>query len=261
MFAATPGIGRSAAPKSAHARIARVPRMARMNSRRLLSALLLALLVYAPAAFGNDRQDLGQLVRIVEQYVRKESAGLPGTVSFTVTPFDSRLSLPPCPHPEAFMAPGGRLWGKSSVGVRCNAPTAWSVYASVQVEVSAEYVVSARSIGQGETLNAQDLSVMRGDLARLPSGTIVDPAHAVGKQLALGLAAGQPLRKDMLKAPLVVTQGQGVRLHTQGPGFQVSGEGRALGNAADGQTVQVRSASGQTVSGIARPGGVVEVRY
>ena len=232
-----------------------------MNPRRLLCTLLLALLWHAPGALSQDRQDLTQLVRVVEQYVRKEAAGLPGTVTFAVTPFDNRLSLPHCPHPEAFMAPGGRFWGKSAVGIRCNAPVAWSVYASVQVEANAEYVVAARSIGQGETVTAQDLSVMRGDLARLPSGTIIDPAHAIGKQLALGLGAGQPLRKDMLRAPLVITQGQGVKLYTQGPGFQVSSEGRALGNAADGQTVQVRSASGQTISGIARAGGIVEVRY
>ena len=227
--------------------------MARMNLRQLLSCLLLALLLHAPAALGADRQDLGALARIVEQYVRKESAGLPGTVSFVVTPFDNRLSVPHCPQPEAFMAPGGRLWGKSAVGVRCAAPTAWSVYATVQVEVNGEYVVSARSLGQGETVGPQDLSVMR--------GAIIDPAHAIGKQLALSLAAGQPVRKDMLRSPLVVTQGQGVRLVTQGPGFQVSSEGRALGNAADGQSVQVRSASGQTVSGVARSGGIVEVRY
>jgi flagella basal body P-ring formation protein FlgA len=235
--------------------------MARMNPRQLLSALAAASTLYAPAAPASDRQDLSVLGRVVEQYVRKESAGLPGTVSFAVTPFDSRLSLPHCPHPEAFMAPGGRLWGKSAVGVRCNEPTAWSVYASVQVEVNAEYVVSARSLGQGETVGTQDLSVMRGDLARLPAGTIIDPSHAIGKQLALSLGAGQPLRKDMLRAPLVITQGQGVKLQTQGPGFQVSSEGRALGSAADGQSVQVRSTSGQTISGIARSGGVVEVRY
>ena len=41
----------------------------------------------------------------------------------------------------------------------------------------------------------------------------------------------------------------------------VSAEGRALANAADGQTVLVRGPSGQTISGIARSGGIVEVRY
>ena len=235
--------------------------MARMNVSPLLSSVIAALVLHAPAALGTDRQDLSALARVVEHYVRKESAGLPGTVSFVVTPFDNRLSLPHCPHPEAFMAPGGRLWGRSAVGVRCNAPVAWSVYASVQVDVSAEYVVSARTLAQGETVGPQDVTVMRGDLARLPAGTLIDPSHAIGKQLALGLGAGQPLRKDMLRAPMVIVQGQGVKLSTKGPGFQVSSEGRALGSAAEGQTVQVRSASGQTISGIARAGGVVEVRY
>jgi len=69
------------------------------------------------------------------------------------------------------------------------------------------------------------------------------------------------VRRDMLRAPNVVAQGQGVRVVSEGPGFRVSTDGRALANAAEGQIVQVRAASGQTVSGIARAGGIVEVRY
>ncbi len=159
------------------------------------------------------------------------------------------------------MPPGGRLWGNSAIGIRCLAPVAWTVYASVTVEVSAEYVVTARPMGQGETVNMQDLTTMHGDLARLPAGIVVDPLHAVGKQLAMSLGAGQPLRRDMLRLPQVIAQGQGVKLVSEGPGFRVSTEGRALGNAADGQTVQVRGPSGQTISGIARSGGIVEVRH
>jgi flagella basal body P-ring formation protein FlgA len=41
----------------------------------------------------------------------------------------------------------------------------------------------------------------------------------------------------------------------------VSSEGKALNNATDGQIAQVRTSSGQTVSGIARTGGIVEVLY
>lgn len=223
--------------------------------------LLLALSLLPTNAAATGRQDLTQLQRVVEAYVRQESAGLPGKVSFQVTAFDTRLALPHCPTPEAFMPPGGRLWGKSAVGVRCLAPMAWTVYAAVQVEVNGEYVVTARSIAQGEAVNPQDLVTMRGDLARLPAGVVIEPEHAIGKQLGLSVGAGQPLRRDMLRLPNVVAQGQGVRLVTQGPGFQVSAEGRALGNAAEGQRVQVRAPSGQTVSGVARAGGIVEVRY
>jgi flagella basal body P-ring formation protein FlgA len=239
--------------------------MPRMNPIRFLrvfaAATVLATVLAMAPALANDRQDLGQLQRVVENYVRKEAAGLPGAFSFQVSPLDTRLSLPHCPAPQAFMPPGGRLWGKSAVGIRCLAPVPWTVYTSVSVEVSAEYVVTARPMGQGETVSAQDLATMRGDLARLPAGIVVDPQHAIGKQLAMSLGAGQPLRRDMLRAPNVIAQGQGVKLVSEGPGFRVSTEGRALGNAADGQLVQVRAPSGQTVSGIARSGGIVEIRY
>ena len=75
----------------------------------------------------------------------------------------------------------------------------------------------------------------------------------------VGRAAGQALRGDLLVAPWAVQQGQTVRTVARGPGFSVSSEGRALNNAADGQLVQVRTPSGQTVSGVARANGVVEI--
>ena len=209
----------------------------------------------------NERQDLARLKQLVESYMAAEAAALPGSVRLTVAPLDPRLSLPHCPAPEAFLPHGGKLWGKSTVGIRCQAPVAWTVYTTATVEVSAEYVVTARPMGRGEIVTAQDLATMHGDLARLPAGIVVDPQHVLGKKLAVSLAAGQPLRHDMLREPLVISQGQGVRLVSAGPGFRVSTEGRALGNAAEGQTVQVRAPSGQTITGIARSGGIVEVRY
>jgi len=56
-------------------------------------------------------------------------------------------------------------------------------------------------------------------------------------------------------------QGQTVRLISKGPGFRVSAEGKALANVGVGQLAQVRTASGQTVSGVARPDGTVEVSF
>lgn len=243
---------------------------ARMNTNPTRLRLLPACRVAAAAALllsclpaqGSDRQDLVQLQRLVEAYAKRETAGMPGaSATVTVSPLDSRLSLPRCSAPEPFMPQGARLWGASTVGVRCTAPVPWMVYASVVVEVQGDYLVTARPIAQGELLGPADVVTLRGDLARLPAGILLDSSHAIGKQPAMSLAAGQPLRRDMLRAPAVVTQGQTVRLVTQGPGFQVSAEGRALGNAQDGQLVQVRAQSGNTISGLARPGGVVEVKY
>jgi flagella basal body P-ring formation protein FlgA len=59
----------------------------------------------------------------------------------------------------------------------------------------------------------------------------------------------------------VVQQGQSVRLVSNGNGFSVSSEARAIGNAAEGQVVQVRTPAGAVVSGTARAGGLVEVSF
>ncbi|MCC7414424.1 MAG: flagellar basal body P-ring formation protein FlgA [Gammaproteobacteria bacterium] len=226
-----------------------------------MAAIAASFLAAAPAG-GSDRQDLGQLQRLVEAYAKRETAGTPGGgATVTVHPLDARLALPRCASPEPFMPAGARLWGAATVGVRCAAPVAWTVYTAVVVEVHGEYLVTARPIAQGETVGPADVTTLRGDLAKLPPSVLLDPAHAIGKQPAMSLAAGQPLRRDMLRAPAVVVQGQTVRLVTRGPGFQVSAEGRALANAQEGQLVQVRAPSGSTVSGLARAGGIVEVKY
>ena len=79
--------------------------------------------------------------------------------------------------------------------------------------------------------------------------------------VARTLAAAQPLRADQLIAPWAVQQGQNVKTVSSGAGFSVSSDGKALNNAAEGQVVQVRTNTGQTVSGIACPGGIVEISH
>ncbi len=95
----------------------------------------------------------------------------------------------------------------------------------------------------------------------LPATILLDAEQALGKTVKIGIAAGQPLRSDQLIAPWAVQVGQTVRTVSRGEGFSVSSEGKALNNAVEGQTVQVRASSGQIVSGIARTGGIVEVNY
>jgi len=60
---------------------------------------------------------------------------------------------------------------------------------------------------------------------------------------------------------LAIRQGQQVMLVAQGAGFKVSSEGTAMGNAATGQVVSVKTRSGQIIKGIAKGEGVVEVYF
>lgn len=195
----------------------------------------------------------------VEQYARAQTRGLPGRVEITVSPLDARTQVSACTALDPFTPPGNRLWGKTMVGVRCLAPTAWTIYVPVQIRVFAQYVVTNRPISAGQLLSASDLDSREGDLTTLPTGILTAPGQGVGKTLKNSVGGGQPLRADMLLAPPVVQQGQDVRLVYKGTGFAVSNEGKALNTAADGQVARARTGSGQTVSGIARPGGIIEI--
>lgn len=230
---------------------------------QLLQLLLCAMaLLTFPAAQAQTalRQDATAIHRGIENFLRVQTAGSPNTVSNTIGGIDPRVMLPACPVLEFFLPPGARLWGQTAVGVRCGGETPWTIYVTLHVTVTGNYLVLARALPQGHTLTLSDLALQSGDLTQLPAGALAEPGQAVGKILIMALAAGQPLRQDALRAQLVVQQGQSVMLQSSGREFRVTAEGKALNNAQDGQVAQVRTASGQTVSGIARTADIVEIR-
>jgi flagellar basal body P-ring formation protein FlgA len=101
----------------------------------------------------------------------------------------------------------------------------------------------------------------RGDLTDLPPGTVTDATLALGRTLTMGITSGRPLRSDMLRQPYAVQQGQNVKILSSGKGFRVSSDGRALNNATEGQVAQARTSNGQTLSGIARAGGIIDMSH
>lgn len=224
------------------------------------TVLAFLMLVAGACHAGVDRSQLARLHAAIDELVRQQTAGLPGKVSFVLGAIDERLSLPPCAAPEAFVPPGVRLWGNANVGVRCTTGTPWTIYVAVTIRVSAGVVTAARALAQGHAIEASDIVVQEADLAQLPGAVVTEPRMAIGRIPVHSVAPGQPLRQDLLRSPPVVQMGQSVTLVSRGAGFKVSAEGKALGNAAEGQVAQVRTPSGRTVSGIARSGGVVEVQ-
>lgn len=223
------------------------------------SALAQTTMAAAPAA--SPRQDLGALQKIAEQFIDIQTTGLSGTVSAAVDPVDNRLSLAACAAPQAFLPNGSRLWGRTSIGIRCTAPSPWTVYLRATVQVVAEYIVTTAPLAQGQTIGPDNISKVKGDLSNLPNGIITDASQVIGRVANISLAAGAPIRLDALRSNRVVQQGQIVRVVSTGPGFQITAEGRALTNANEGQIAQAKTPAGQVISGIAKTGGILEVNY
>ncbi len=228
----------------------------------VLTYLLLASTADAqPSQVAGPVQDPAKTLEIAEQFLRAQASVLPGEVSITLGAIDPRLQLAACDAPEAFLPSGRHAWGKTSVGVRCQLPTPWTVYIPATVHVMSDYIVSSVPLSQGKIIGQNDITVKKGDLAALPAGTLTTPAQAIGHAVAISLSSGIPLRQGVLRNQQAVQQGQTVRLVTAGPGFSISAEAKALTAGNEGQMVQAKTASGQIINGIAKVGGVVEVAY
>ncbi|MGI4858377.1 MAG: flagellar basal body P-ring formation chaperone FlgA [Janthinobacterium lividum] len=206
--------------------------------------------------------DGGQNFELVKDaalnFLVQQTDGLPGKVTISLVSAAPR-GLTTCGALEPFVPPGVRLWGHAMVGVRCNGERPWTIYLQARISVIGDYFVAARTLNVGDTIGAQDLEARHGDLTALPATLITNPNQVVGSVASNAVTAGFPLRSDMVHAALTIHYGQQVRVIARGQGFAVSSEGSALANAAAGQPVRVRTATGIVISGIAQPDTTVEV--
>ena len=196
----------------------------------------------------------------VEEFLSTQVRSYPGKSTYSIGTIDANRLAGVCAGFDVSMANGARPWGKTQVAVRCRGGT-WSLWVPVQIRVVAEYLVAARPISIGQKLTDADVRGQLGELSDLPNAILMDKEQAVGRAALASLAVGRPLRADMLRLPMVVQQGQSVKVVGTGSGFQVSNEGRALTSAVVGQVTQVRLNSGQILSGVVRADGTVEIKF
>lgn len=175
---------------------------------------------------------------------------------------DPRLRLRQCPAPLQAFAVGGRPpIGATSVGIRCGQGRPWTLYVTARVVVFADVLVTTRALNRGESVRAGDVRLERKDLSRLHYGYLTRPDAAVGKVLKRGYLAAQVIQPNQLAAPLMVKRGQQVTLLAQSGGIEIRMGGKALGDGAAGDRIQVRNnSSDRIVEGEVIAKGVVQVR-
>lgn len=228
---------------------------------RTFASVVACGLLALPALTVRAQQDPAPVKKAIDGWLKTQTKGLPGQVSWDIGGLDPGNQLAPCGSFDISRPAGARPWGRTNVVVRCIGEAGWRVYVPVHVRVKADYLISARPIAQGQAVVADDIATELGDLSELPANILTEPGLAIGKVASSSIPAGRPLRADMLKSQTVVRQGQTVKVVSRGPGFAVANEGRALANALEGQVTQVRLVSGQVVSGVAKADGTVEVGY
>lgn len=192
-------------------------------------------------------QDPAAVAAEVEAFLLTQAQSWPGAATVTVTP--PRIGRQPaCEHLDTFLS-NPQLRSRMNVGVRCLAPQPWTLYVQAAVGIQGQYYVANRTINVGEALSLDDLTPRDGDLLRLAPGVVVDPSLAVGHIAQQRIAAGSTVRSSSLRDPDSIVRGQPVRTEARGMGFVATGEGVALESGAPGTMIQVRTSSGQVVTG------------
>lgn len=174
-----------------------------------------------------------------------------------IGPVDERLHLPACPEPRFFLPHGGRIWGNGSLGARCEGAIKWSLYLTFESSLRGPGLVALRPLPARTVPGPGDLELRLVDYQQNPDQYLRE--FPPGSKLLRPLAAGQALLLGALDRPDVIRAGQKVQVMAAGAGFSVSQEGTALGRAAAGDTVKVKTPSGRIVQGIATREGHVAI--
>jgi flagella basal body P-ring formation protein FlgA len=232
-----------------------------MSLARILSAALLALLALAAAAPARAQAvfDENALRSFVSQQVAAAGGDLVSRFDVRLGSLEAQTALAPCRRSEPFVPANGRLWGRSSLGLRCADGANWTVLLPVTVTVWGRALVAATPLAAGAVLSEQDVREQEIELTREPANLVRDPKQLAGRTLARALSPGQAIRPDMVRVTSVIQAGDPVRLRISGPGFAVAAAGQALGAAGAGQTIRVRTDLGKILLGVARDGRLVDV--
>ncbi len=231
-----------------------------MPGRRFFSLLLIAGAAWSAAAQDvppQGIQDPAAVAARAEGLLRELAASHPGTPVIAVD--EPRIAQQPaCAQLEAFLPGGAELRSRTSVGVRCLAPHPWTLYVQASVRIMGHYFVANRAINRGETLSLDDLDTREGDLLR-NNRLIGDPSHIVGWITTRRIAKGSPIQGNALRDPQSIERGNKVRTVARGVGFVATGEGQALESGAPGSQIQVRTGSGQIITGTVIDAHTVQV--
>jgi flagella basal body P-ring formation protein FlgA len=207
-----------------------------------------------------ELQDLTIIEKTAEDFLQRQINQFKGKSIINIGKVDNRLQLQKCEKLQAFLPNGSKVWGKTTVGMRCNGNKPWVVFLNAEVKVFGDYYLTRTGLTQGQIISEQDLLKANGEISSMPASTVTNLETALGKIMLTSLIAGVPLRQEMFKDTPVVQQGQIVKITVFGNGFNVTNEATAINNASEGQIAKAKTSDGQLIAGIARTGGVIEIK-
>ena len=99
------------------------------------------------------------------------------------------------------------------------------VWATATVEVLAEVVITKKPLGRHKPITEDDIELLKMDMAKLPSGVIIDPEAVLGKRPRRAIGAKTVLRADLVEFPPLVKRGDVVVIIAESSGLKITALG------------------------------------
>jgi flagella basal body P-ring formation protein FlgA len=206
-------------------------------------ALLLGLLMWASASaqpVNDQHQDHQSIAETAKSYLQTTLVQDMAGAKVKITPLDHRLKLARCEAPlEAFSPPGGVKLGRTTAGIRCVAPSPWSIYVSANVSLQAPVVVATRDLARGEAIGSQHLKVKISDTSHLLRGYFESIDDVAGQTSKRTIRRGQVVTPSMLVVRKTVKRGDQVTIVAGAGGIQVRMQGKAMKQGNPGDLITV----------------------
>ncbi len=126
-------------------------------------------------------------------------------------------------------------------------PSARRIDISARAVAMAEVPVLRRPVRRDGVIEADDVAWTEIRRSRVAASVITDPADLVGMSARRSLRAGRPLRRGDVRAPVAVRKGRKVVMTYRTEAMVLTVVGRALDDAAVGETVRVLNTQSNVV--------------
>jgi flagella basal body P-ring formation protein FlgA len=234
-----------------------------MKSKKILYFLLMSIYLFAfQSAWARSFQSHESIKEAALEYVHNMMQEQQQKVTIKVGRLDSRLKLKQCNKLlEAFTPPGSKLVGNSTIGVRCeDGKKPWTMYISVTIKTLKNVVIASRSISKGDILSKFHLSVVEKEIGNSYMKYFSSTDGLMGKEITRNINAGEIIKPNLVKNPLVIKRGELVSIISRKIGLEVRSIGKALQNGALGDTIRVTNTkSKKTIDGVVIGSGKVQV--
>ncbi len=237
------------------------------NFKTLSFFILLAALAWQPlkasaAQAANAWQSHAAIRATAESFLQAfVSSQHEGRSEVKLGQLDRRLKLKSCHAPlDAFMPPGGRVTGNTTIGVRCPDEGGWSIYVAARIDVFGPVLVARQPVARGTPIQAGDLELVERNLSNLPYGYYTDMQPILGQLAKRTITGATVITPTMLQAPKLVKRGERVSVIAETGALTIRTVGQALGDGKSGDLVRVRAAgSNRIINGTVVSPGVVKV--